>query len=323
MGDTKIEWATKTWNPLRGCSKVSEGCRNCYAIRVASRFGGEGMPYEGLTQAGPGGPNWTGKIKLALDMLDHPLRWRNPQRVFVNSMSDLFHPDVPDDFIDQVFAVMALCPEHTFMILTKRPARMLEYIIGRQEQVAEKIAFDPPDGQKVIDLFGGRWIPPQIGDFGRVELAGYFDGVEIPWPLPNVWLGVSVENQEAKHRMDVLRQIPAAVRFVSGEPLLEDLGTVDLTGIGWFITGGESGPGARPALRDWFRAIRDQCQSAGVAYFHKQNGEWAPFWDFEFIPSPNIKTIKVGNETMWRIGKNRAGRMLDGRTWDDFPVISS
>lgn len=289
MSDTKIEWATKVWNPLRGCSKVSEGCRNCYAIRVAHRFGGVGMPYEGLTQVGTGGPNWTGKIKLAPDMLNHPLDWKKPQRVFVNSMSDLFHPEVPFEFIEEVFETMALAKQHTFQILTKRPGRMLDF-------------------------------------FKRCVYNVHFPGND---PLRNVWVGVSVEDQKAAdERIPLLLQAPAAVRFLSCEPLL---GQLDLTRIhsgpneetiDWMIVGGESGPGARPMHPDWTRSLRDQCTSAGVPFFFKQWGEWLPVhsdrpsWSYS---SPESKCQTIDGTRFYRIGKKAAGRLLDGRTWDEFP----
>jgi protein gp37 len=311
LGDTKIEWATKTWNPLRGCSKVSEGCRNCYAIRVAHRFGGPGQPYEGLTQTGPGGPNWTGKVTLVPDALELPLNWRKPQRVFVNSMSDLFHPEVPDDFIHQVWETMAAAAQHTFQILTKRPERMRDW----------------------------------------VRKHGNVVGTERP-ALTNVWLGVSVEDQKAAdERIPLLLQTPAAVRFLSCEPLL---GPVNLkiedgfldhdvlagryTGpngetdihmpterIDWIIVGGESGPKARSADPDWFRSLHDQCQAAGVAFFFKQWGEWLPV--SQGAEPVSIHDCTVGKTETYlddqfvRVGKKAAGRQLDGREWNEFPEV--
>lgn len=330
---TGIEWADATWNPITGCTKVSEGCRNCYAKTFTERF-----------QGTPGHYFETGfKVTLRPEKLDQPLRWRRPRRIFVNSMSDLFHPDVPDDYIDQVFAVMALCPEHTFQVLTKRPERMREYLNERRENICESVAFNAQDGNRVVQLLGGKWISPQIGEYGRVELAGYFDDVEIPWPLPNVWLGVSVENQQAAdERIPLLLQAPAAVRFLSCEPLLgpvdlesvpgifqiehpnnEGYGVSAIYGIDWVIVGGESGHAARPMNPDWARSLWDQCQVASVPFFFKQWGEWAPGGNFdEHIPASvayDFGTRSPDDEMVWKVGKNAAGRILDGRTWDEFP----
>lgn len=351
---TKIEWATKVWNPLRGCSKVSDGCRNCYAIRQAHRFGGPGMPYEGLTQVGPGGPNWTGKIRLVPDVLDDPLRWRKPERVFVNSMSDLFHSEVPFDFIDKVFAVMALAPQHKFQILTKRPERMRDYMnaADRDEAIGHEAMY-------LYEKFGGR------GDCSLA--AGLIHGPDkvsnhpaIPshpkaWPLPNVWLGVSVENQKAAdERVPPLIDTPAAVRFLSCEPLLGplDLGSYlilpmpitdewgELVDVGsvrwidWVIVGGESGPGARPMHPEWARSLRDQCQAAGVAYFFKQWGAWSPndigLGTKGFVARDGRwgsgcpierETDYIDLVNVWRVGKIAAGRLLDGREWSEFPEV--
>jgi protein gp37 len=259
--NSKISWTDATWNPLRGCTRVSEGCRNCYAERIAARFSERPKDYEGAfqTQASfegiaimtPSGPRWTGKVKLVESVLDAPLHWRKPRKVFVNSMSDLFHESVPDEWIDRVFAVMALCPQHTFQVLTKRPERMNQWC-SKQRWVAE----------------------------------GFSEESEERY-LENVWLGVSVENQAtADARIPHLLRTPAALRFVSYEPAL---GPVDLykylptleiereSGmwrdlIRWVIVGGESGPGARPCDIAWIRTIRDQCKAATTPYFVKQLG---------------------------------------------------
>lgn len=264
---TTIEWTDVTWNPVRGCSLVSAGCQNCYAMKQAHRFSGPDQPYEGLTEIGTHGPRWTGKIALDEDALKNPLRWKKPRRIFVNSMSDLFHEDVPDAFIDKVFAVILCAPRHTFQILTKRPQRMLEYMMadngfGRQGHIwhaAYKVSgIHVPKGK----------MPP-------------------PFPYPHVWLGVSVEDQAtADARIPILLQTPGAVRWVSAEPLLGPVaihgwdGSVqrnyltDSTGPGidWVVVGGESGPGARPCDIAWIRSIREQCQGAGVPVFVKQLG---------------------------------------------------
>ena len=278
---SNIEWTDRTWNPVRGCSIVSPGCVNCYAMKFAHRFSGEGKAYEGLTKQTKAGPQWTGKVRLVEDALLEPLKWRKPQRVFVNSMSDLFHELVPDEFIDRVFAVMALAPHHIFQILTKRPLRMRDYLKSR----ATSAQF---------------W-----KDAARI--VGYsleFQGVSLVWyPLPNVWLGVSCEDQRrADERIPLLLQTPAAVRFISAEPLLGPIeirgpketcgdcdpciggrpdqcavggyytGALHPDGIHWVIVGGESGPKSRPCDIAWIRSIIEQCQAETVPAFVKQLG---------------------------------------------------
>lgn len=269
---TAIQWTDEVWNPTRGCTKVSAGCRACYAMRQAHRFSAPGQPYEGLTHVVPGkGPQWTGEVALVHDALDKPLRWRKPRRVFVNSMSDLFHPDVPFEFVDQVFAVMALTPRHTYQVLTKRPERMAEYFL-------------PIGGTNRSD-----WVWSAMARILNRNRLAYPE-----WPLPNVWQGTSVENQAAAdERIPHLLRCPAAVRFLSCEPLLgpvdvrqaltyhrrpgEDFGSFGnilaaMQGVDWVIAGGESGPGARPCNVAWIRSLRDQCAAAGVPYFLKQLG---------------------------------------------------
>ena len=279
---TSIEWTDATWNPVRGCSRVSEGCRNCYAERTAARFAGTMRPYadrplEGLALATPppfagfvtkvnGHPAWTGKVELIEKHLEDPLHWGDPKRIFVNSMSDLFHEELDDESISTVFAVMSQSPQHTFQILTKRPKRMLEWF--------------------------SRWnVTDGVEESGMTRFGWCHANTDGRWPLPNVWLGVSVEDQAtADERIPLLLQTPAAVRFVSYEPAL---GPVEFTAVGeppinalwkggfrdgridWVIAGGESGPGARPAHPQWFRDVRDQCQAAGVPFFFKQWGEHA------------------------------------------------
>jgi protein gp37 len=260
MADTWIEWADKVWNPVRGCSPVSEGCRNCYAMRQAHRFSGPGQPYEGLTHAVPGkGPKWTGEVRCVPELLDAPLRWRKPQRVFVNSMSDLFHPNVPFEFTAAVWAVMGSCPQHTFIICTKRPSLALEWHLWMASA-----------------NLGGAIGPRRKASLWHARYAGARTGgwlSDLPeWPLPNVWLGVSVEDQyTADRRIPLLLQTPAAVRFVSCEPLLGHVSTM-VGGIDWVIVGGESGPGARPCNVGSVRSIVRQCREAGVPVFVKQLG---------------------------------------------------
>lgn len=279
---TSIEWTDTTWNPVTGCDKVSPGCAHCYAEAVAARFWHKTEhPILVATAEGETArPRQFGDVQCHPDRLDQPLRWRKPRRVFVNSMSDLFHEDVPDAFIDQVFAVMALAPPHTFQVLTKRPARMLAYLSA--EGVASRIADQAQvlyvtrssgclDNCKIYPLgpnaeFGHRW---------------FLD----PWPLPNVWLGVSCENQHFyDERVPLLLQTPAAVRWVSLEPLLEwvdlnlrgigiaaDHGALD-GGIDWVVVGGESGSKARPFRVGWARDVVSECRAAGVPVFVKQLG---------------------------------------------------
>lgn len=238
---SKIEWTDVAWNPIRGCSLVSAGCVNCYAMTLAHRFSGKGQPYAGLTAVGPQGPRWTGTIRLVPEALEEPLHWRKPRRIFVNSMSDLFHDDVPHEFIFAVFRIMARCQHHTFQILTKRPERMLDF--------CRRLAYIDPG-------FNGH-------NFGT---CSYWpnDPVTHPIqtrPLPNVHLGVSIENQQtADERIPILLKTPAAVRWISAEPLLGEvqLGCGDEFfdyGVGrnehneprihWVVVGGESGPRSR------------------------------------------------------------------------------
>lgn len=274
--DGGISWTDETWNPIRGCSRVSEGCRNCYAEKVAGRFSGPGLAYEGLVTIGEKGSRWNGTVLLVHEHLGDPLRWKRPRRVFVNSMSDLFHESLPFETIAAVFGVMAAAPQHTFQVLTKRPARMREWF-----QWVEA---------KVIDG-GDAEVRLCIGAADR--LIDRSKHVAYPsWPLPNVWLGVSVEDQAtANERIPLLLECPAAVRWVSYEPAL---GPVDFEGLSlddgsglsafrtgdlddedgldWIVVGGESGPGARPFDLAWARSVISQCSEAGIPCFVKQLG---------------------------------------------------
>lgn len=290
---TSIEWTDTTWNPVRGCSRVSEGCRNCYAERQAARFSGPGEPFHGFARMRrggddldariddlangkgrqPTGPRWTGKVELVPDKLSEPLRWRKPRRVFVNSMSDLFHESLPDEAIDRVFAIMLAARWHTFQVLTKRPERMRDWI-SRPMSVDRYVA--------MIEAVG-TYAPLILMEDTTMTIEG---GAKL---LSNVWLGVSVEDQAtADERIPVLLDTPAALRFVSAEPLL---GPIDFrrirntsppapgcpsgrpsAGVNWIIVGGESGPGARPCDVSWVRSIVEQCKGAGVACFVKQLG---------------------------------------------------
>ncbi|WP_025997014.1 DUF5131 family protein [Mycobacteroides abscessus] len=318
MGDkTRIEWTDATWSPVTGCTRVSDGCLNCYIerstpIRVAGRkFDGEGI---GSSLA----------VQLHPNRLDWPLRKRDGKKIFVCSQADLFHSDVPDEYIAKVFAVMALAPQHTFQVLTKRH--------GRMRSLLSSHAFWGRVG--VAGLDRDVWLP-QSG----VSLDQHY--------LPNVWLGVSAEDQQrADLRIPALLDTPAAVRFVSAEPLL---GPIDLHGdpiakdsvfwighLDWVIVGGESGPGARPMHPDWARSVRDQCVAAGVPFLFKQWGEWSPDLSLN-EPVANGKRLKYQRRALlpdgsiappWtpcefvdRVGKRRAGRELDGRTWDQYPEV--
>lgn len=303
---SNIEWTEKTWNPIVGCSKISEGCRNCYAINQSHRNAAMGAKldnpgrlayYEGLTEKRGDRTEWTGKVAFVPEALGIPLKTRKPTTWFVNSMSDLFHESVTDGQLDQIFAVMAASPRHTYQVLTKRPERMLAYFTERHLN--------------------------RLGTVSGVEIA-------IALPLPNVWLGVTVENQKAAdERIPLLLQTPAAVRFLSCEPLLEDIDLSpyfvnvrfqqnQLTGecrlitsvegieltesdllanyaqtatqyrkpIDWVIVGGESGPGARPCNPFWIQSVVDQCKSAKVPVFVKQLGGFPDKrHDFEKFPA--------------------------------------
>jgi protein gp37 len=333
MGDkTGIEWTDATWNPTIGCSIVSPGCTNCYAMKMAARIehmGGKGgAKYAGLTQLSKAGPVWTGSVRLNEDALGQPLRWRRPRRIFVNSMSDLFHEALEPWEIAQVFATMACAQQHEFQVLTKRHDRMHELLTSEAfwdevDCFTTEIAFDNSDAHA-----------RRSDDYRAVAAIGTVD-----IPLPNVWLGVSVEDQQrADERIPHLLATPAAVRFLSCEPLL---GPVNLrrlrvapnhhtivdaldgyaltaggrTQIDWVIAGGESGPGARPMSPAWAKSLRDQCMAAGVAFFHKQNGEYREHGQFEAGDSD----VVTDGVHMVRVGKERAGRLLDGREHNEFP----
>lgn len=271
-----IEWTEATWNPITGCTLVSEGCRHCYAAELATTRLRNHPSRTGLARKNAAGEaKFTGEVRFHEQWLDQPLRWKRPRRIFVCAHSDLFHESVPDEWIDRVFAVMALAPQHTFQCLTKRPERARDYLSGLT--VGVRIA-------------GAAIRIPQVG---RDVMTFTVD-----WPLPNVWLGTSVEDQAAADaRIPVLLAAPAAVHFLSAEPLL---GPIDLTGeyltarlgnypfpwlpdehrtkivemLDWVIVGGESGRHARPMHPEWARSLRDQCAAAGVAFFFKQWGEW-------------------------------------------------
>lgn len=272
MGDSAIEWTEKTWNPVRGCVKVSPGCKHCYAETFAERWRGiAGHPYEQGFDP-----------RLVPGKLGEPLTWRKPCTVFVNSMSDLFGDFVPDDYIAAVFGVMAATPQHTYQVLTKRAERLPRWFEWVSQQRTGLLTLPRAPGvicaDAAITRTGKQWTLPDPS----------------AWPPPNVHLGVSVENRpHGLPRIDHIRTVPAALRFLSIEPLLEDLGEIDLTGIGWVIVGGESGNGARSMNEDWVRSIRDQCQAHGVPFFYKQRIER---------------------------GRKVSLPVLDGRSWAEMPV---
>jgi protein gp37 len=247
MGDkSSIEWTEASWNVVTGCDRVSPGCQNCYALTMAARLKRMGQAnYQTDGDPRTSGPGFG--VAEHPHMLDQPLRWKRPRRIFVNSMSDLFHQEVTADFIASVFAIMAACPQHTFQILTKRPQRMA-FLVASPE----------------FEALVAKWV--EIHDVDMNPALGW-DGVR---PLPGVWLGTSIESDRYTFRADHLRATPAAVRFISAEPLLGPLPSLDLGGIKWLIAGAESGHGARPMAADWVRDLRDRCAAAGVPLFVKQ-----------------------------------------------------
>ncbi len=249
MAETTIEWTDATWNPVAGCSIMSAGCTNCYAMRMAARLEAMGVEkYRGLTRKSGGRSKWTGALYLDESALQIPTTWSRPRNVFVNSMSDLFHPYIPTEFVRKVWRVMADTPRHTYQILTKRPDRMSEIL---------RTGFPV---------------------------------------LSNVWLGASVEDGRVLHRLDELRQVPAAVRFVSFEPLIGSVSGGNLAGIHWAIVGGESGPSARPMAPLWIDEIFDMCTDSDTAFFFKQWGG---------------------------LNKKKTGRSYRGRTWDNMPAAAA
>lgn len=359
---TKIEWVKlqnpdgtyaygETWNPLIGCSKVSPGCKNCYAIQTAwIRLHNPKMAerYSGVAEKTPAGAlNWTGNVNVVKEAIDKPLRKKKPTMYFVNSMSDLFHEAVPFEVIDKIYAVMGRCQHHIFQILTKRPSRMLEY-------------YNSDPYQRILNEAYKLHLPE-----GHSLGAGIDNPNKSNWGWQHVWLGVSVENQQtANERIPLLLQVPAAVRFLSCEPLLGPLDLMQdqlrrkdgsypfpyladkhrtkwLHYIDWVIVGGESGHGARPMHPEWVRSLRDQCTKAGTAFFFKQYGAYVDVNNILPVPmedfAKNLKTGKwVGVDNtgaivsyvsgpnkailMAKVGKDKAGRLLDGREWNEFPV---
>lgn len=335
-----IEWTDATWNPITGCTLVSEGCRHCYAAGLAATRLKHHPSRADLARINAAGEaKFTGEVRFNEQWIDQPLRWRRPRMIFVCAHGDLFHESVPDEWIDRVFAVMALAQHHTFQVLTKRPERARKYLTEMEAHYM---------GQR--HGYMDRWADPAVAMTKSPCAASLVE--DCGWPIPNVWLGTSIEDQAtADARIPHLLAAPAAVRFLSAEPLL---GPVDLAHIGprepgewitdalhgtrwpdgdeggaitshtgrldWVIVGGESGVNARPMHPDWARSLRDQCQAAGVAFFFKQWGAWGP--PPEVFPSEQQESDEIegkwdGVSYLW--GKKRAGRVLDGRTWDEMP----
>jgi protein gp37 len=372
MNKTKIEWAEMTWNTFVGCNKISVGCTNCYAERMAWRLANNPKvpaetraKYQRVVKDG----QWTGEVEFFPERLDQPLKARKPSRIFVGSMGDLFHPNMKDEWIDRIFAVMALCPQHQFMVLTKRPERMREYMTekvcleSRAETIAEEAAWI---GKIVWDSRGDKYYLYDRATAKDVANRRPFPG----WPLPNVMLGVTAENQkQADKRIPVLLEIPAAKRFVSIEPMIGPVDLMNVTmdlslcaivrgpvigvnrgfnpggaieiGLNQIYLGGETGPGARPMHPDWVRKIRDDCQVAGVPLFFKSWGEYLPCLEITELKeptwSPGYKryaqkpylyvtpdgrrdhVARYGSANMIRVGKRRAGHLLDGREHREWP----
>lgn len=372
MAETRIEWADRTWNPITGCTKISEACQHCYAERMSKRLAGRcGYPKDDPFQ-----------VVKHDDVFAHPLKWRKPSRVFVCSMGDLFHKDVLDDWILAAFVSMGLtyqhtgkmreiepgyevaihAPKHTFMILTKRPERMKNFI--------ERLRSDETDKEWEVRV---RHYAYTLSAMNGDILPGNAVFTFYEWlndGMPGLWLGVTAENQQrADERIPILLQTPAAKRFVSVEPML---GQVDLTPylgdlyfcnhhgrlcpegviyaadyktvlckyckqpvqittpLNLVICGGETGPGARPMHPDWVRSLRDQCQAAGTPFFLKSWGDWAPGTLFEPCPRGSCKIINLdGGELtpnsllMRKVGKKAAGRLLDGREWNEWPEVEA
>ncbi|GIH70299.1 DUF5131 family protein [Sphaerimonospora thailandensis] len=352
MGDkSAIEWTDATWNVVTGCTRISDDCQVCYIERTPP-FRMEGRRFDGPHIGATTG------VRLHPERLDQPLRWQRPRRIFVNSLADLFHDEVPDAYIAEVFAVMALSPRHTFQVLTKRPARM--------RALMSSDTFSGQVARLTVAMAEAEPGPPYLPEHLVVTHGRPW------WPLQNVWLGVSAENQRwADLRIPVLLDTPAAVRWISAEPLLGPIDLRYLAGVDallpdwmggpgggtgaphplldWVVAGGESGPGARPMHPDWARSLRDQCQDAEVPFLLKQWGGWEPigplYGDDDETADAHMEAVVIEvhenrrviqlersgyiaeghqptDDRTWlmaRVGKKRAGRLLDGRVWDEYP----
>jgi protein gp37 len=348
-----IEWTDATWSPVRGCSMVSPGCTNCYAMRNHHRWQ---KRFGKLTRSSARGMVWTGEIRVFDELLHKPLSWATPRMIFVNSQSDTFHESVPEYFIARMFAYMLVARQHTFQVLTKRSDRARALL--NSADFADQVDAERMEAQVVAEEYLAR-----RGEFD--VLARRTDDIRAydpEWPLPNVWIGASVEDQKrADERIPDLLATPAAIRFLSCEPLLGPItfnrnhvrcqvhdfdGGFCLQDCGnwirpdWAIVGGESGPGARPMHPEWARSLRDQCAAAGVPFFFKQWGEWAPGecahappagtertaslsdgeWRFGTLtPTQSAELHRDDKPDLFRLGKKAAGRLLDGREHSEFP----
>lgn len=383
MGEqSAIEWTDATWSPFAGCTPVSPGCKNCYATRLAIRFQASGIQgFDGVARSTPDGPLWTGKVGLRNNLLE-PLTWRkNARKIFVNSQSDTFHENQPDERIDEVFGVMLAChvldniPGHTFQVLTKRAARMRSYLSAPPAEllmrwaraVDYKVHIGDGDtffSEIVSGHCSSRWRPDSVADerFPHGEML-YPENL---FPLPNVWVGVSIETREYLDRAMDLIQTPAVKRFLSLEPLLSGVRDVghffwlsgastagpwrDAAGrhrggggiggqgfsrvpsrdIAWVIVGGESGPGARPCHPEWVVEIQEECREAGVPFFFKQWGAWAPVSEVDVGPKARVKrllnsgqwskTLGESAEPMALLSKKEAGALLGGEKFQEWPA---
>jgi protein gp37 len=348
-----IEWTEATWQIVTGCSVVTAGCTNCYAMRLAGTRLHQHPSRAGLTQDTKAGPVWTGEVRFNREWLTQPLQWKRPRKIFVAAHGDLFHEGVPDDVLDQVFAVMAAAAQHTFQVLTKRSDRARAYLsapetLGRIIAALQALSERLGPGKSSRDPMGGAgW--NAFAAAKNLQL-GNEQSSWPGWPLRGVWLGVSVEDQRrADERIPDLLATPAAVRWISAEPLL---GPVDLMTISrpaprgsmsalrceegqrawldWVVVGGESGPGARPIHPDWARSLRDQCAAAATPFLFKQWGAWVPEargsdWmilnregDLD-VPDDRWADENAGEVVVTRVGKKAAGRLLDGVQHDGFP----
>ncbi|KNY21731.1 phage Gp37/Gp68 family protein [Methylobacterium sp. ARG-1] len=361
MAETlSIEWTAATWQIVTGCTIDTPGCTNCYAMKLAGTRLRNHPSRVGLTRETKAGPVWTGEVRFNEQWLLQPLLWARGRNIFVAAHGDLFHPGVPDEVLDRIFAVMAASSQHTFQVLTKRSGRMRAYLsapdlVARIIAVLEAMSREIGPGRNSRDPRGGAgWNCFAAAE--NLKLGNERSSWPL-WPLKNVWLGVSAEDQRrADERVPDLLATPAAVRFVSAEPLL---GPIDFTSIStmrfrgaevlnsltgelqgmfgdpcrttlpplsWIIVGGESGPGARPMHPDWARQIRDACAAAGTAYLFKQWGAWGPGSLFpDAIPgsrSYDFGDSSLGDDqSVWLVGKKVAGRLLDGVEHNGFPEV--
>ncbi len=338
---TKIEWSDATVNAVNGCSVISPGCKHCYAMKQAHRF----PIRQDLTVKTAGGMVWTGEVRLSQTALLQPLRWKRPRKIFWNAHGDLFHENVPDEWIDRVFASCALSPQHQHQILTKRSARMREYfanpeVVRRVLTAARELRYSvtpdpekrPRQFQRVMSASARLTAWTVIGGvasdiFLRTEPGRSYPSW-VTWPLPNVWLGVSVEDQQrANERREDLRNTPAVVRFVSYEPALEIVDWEGWEFLDWLIAGGESGPKARPVCGDAHRGARNFCAAHGITFFFKQHGEWIDVRDLHRLPGGSGPGFGAYDHCPYdrrtetvRVGKKSAGRLLDGVTHDGMPA---